>query len=105
MSRQFIDREVFVTCGMEMSIVSDETMNLKTNNDLMFYGWMLKKGITEITGGVKESFELTWEFHKELFDKREAGTITDRERQALETFEDFMDNYEVLFDQGDEAGD
>lgn len=97
----FINKERFVEVGCDMSVVEDEMMRIKFNNDLLFYKWMLDQGITEFTGGVREAFEITWDFHRHLFDRKEAGVATDLELKALEQFELFIGNYI----DDDEAGD
>lgn len=89
----FINKDKFVEVGCDYSMAEDETMRLKFNNDLLFYKWMLDQGITEFTGGVKEAFEITWDFHRHLFDRKEAGVATKLELAALEQFELFIGNY------------
>lgn len=97
----FVSKEKFVEVGCDMSMAEDEMMRLKFNNDLLFYKWMLDQGITEFTGGVKEAFEITWDFHRHLFNRKEAGVATKLELAALEQFELLVSNYI----DNDEAGD
>jgi len=99
--KEFVSKEKFVEVGCDMSMAEDEMMRLKFNNDLLFYKWMLDQGITEFTGGVKEAFEITWDFHNHLYNRKKAGVATDLELAALEQFDILVSNYI----DDDEAGD
>ncbi len=99
---KFIDKERFVKIGRDTKC-DDSFMRLKFNNDLLFYRQMLDQGIAEFKGGVEEAFELTWDFHKHLFDRRESGVATELEITALETFEEFASQY--MNGEDNEAGD
>lgn len=101
---EFISKEKFVKAGCEYSIEEDESMRLKFNNDLLFYKWILDQGITEFTGGLKEAYELTWDFHRNLYDRKETGIATKLELAALEQFEIFTSS-PLFNDEEKEAGD
>lgn len=101
---EFISKEKFVKFGCDYSIEEDETMRLRFNNDLLFYKWVLDNGITEFTGGLKEAYELTWDFHRHLYNRKEAGIATKLELAALEQFETFTSS-SLFDDEDDEAGD
>lgn len=102
---KFIDKERFVKIGRD-TLCGDSFMRLKFNNDLLFYKWMLDQGIYEFKGGVEEAFELTWDFHRHLWNRRESGCATDLELAALETFEEFSSQYmDYMNDEDEEAGD
>lgn len=100
---EFIDKEKFVKAGCYRTICDDSSMRLNFNNDLLFYKWMLDQGITEFKGGVREGFELTWDFHRHLWNRRESGCATELEISALEAFEAFTSQY--MDDEDYEAGD
>lgn len=100
---KFIDKEKFVEIGCYSAWCGDDTARLKFNNDMLFYKWMLDQGITEFKGGIEEALEITWDFHKHLWNRRESGCATELELAALEQFELFTSQY--MDDEDDEAGD
>ena len=67
-------------------LVDDDLVRDKTNNDILFYKWMLDKGITRFKGGYREALVLTWRFYKDLTKKVKSGVASKMEIRCLEQF-------------------